>query len=435
MNQPSEPRAASPSTANPGPGAGLPPGSWLAAQAHRDWSLRQAGALVQFFSGMLTPEGWFGDLDDDGRVVAPGTGGPCQDVLTVARAVHTYSVAHLLGLPGTDHIVKEGLAALWERHRDPVSGGYFATVGPEGPVSPLKSAYNHAFVLLAASSAMAAGYAARELYEDALAVIDEHFWSEREGTSSEAYARDWTEVEAYRGANSNMHMTEAFLAAAEAGDRPQLAERAMRTASALIDGHARANGWLLPEHYTLDWEPVLGYNRERMDDRFRPYGATMGHSVEWSRLLLAAGLATGRTDEPWCLPAARALFAKAVEVGWDNDHGGLAYTVDWDGGPANPDHYWWPVAEGIGTASYLLRLTGDPSYEEWYRRFWDYASTVLVDHQRGGWYAIFDSENRRKTQPWGGKPDVYHAFQACLLPVLPVAPSLASAALASLRPS
>jgi mannose/cellobiose epimerase-like protein (N-acyl-D-glucosamine 2-epimerase family) len=108
-------------------------------------------------------------------------------------------------------------------------------------------------------------------------------------------------------------------------------------------------------------------------------------------------------------------------------HGGLAYTVDWDGQLTNPDHYWWPVAEAISTSSYLLRLTGKVVYETWYRRFWDYASEVLVDHKRGGWYPMFDQENRPKVFPWHGKPDIYHALQACLLPVLPVAPSFVGA--------
>jgi mannose/cellobiose epimerase-like protein (N-acyl-D-glucosamine 2-epimerase family) len=406
--------------------ADLPRGSWLGSEVHRSWARHEASRLIEFFRHSLV-DGWLRELDDDGEPVgAPGEP-PRQDVLNVARAVHTYALAAMLGVPGGDRLVSTGLEVLWERHRDPVAGGYFAAVGPDGPADATKSAYNHAFVLLAASSALTAGYPARELFDDALATIDAHFWSESEGASSEAYDGQWREIEAYRGANSNMHLTESLLAAADATGRTDLAERAVRIATKLIDGHARANGWLLPEHYTPSWEPVLDYNRDRMDDRFRPYGATVGHSVEWSRLLLAAGLATGRVDEPWCLPASRALFARAMDVGWDERVGGLAYTVDWNGGPANTDHYWWPVAEAIGTSSYLLRLTGDHTYEAWYRRFWEHASEVLIDHERGGWYPVFDADNRKKSRPWGGKPDVYHAFQACLLPLLPLAPSLAGA--------
>ncbi|MCL6092095.1 MAG: AGE family epimerase/isomerase, partial [Actinobacteria bacterium] len=85
------------------------------------------------------------------------------------------------------------------------------------------------------------------------------------------------------------------------------------------------------------------------------------------------------------------------------------------------------VAEGICTTSYLVRFTGKPFYEQWYRRFWDYASDVLIDHARGGWYPLFDPENHKKNFPWFGKPDIYHALQACLVPSLPPASSVAQA--------
>jgi sulfoquinovose isomerase len=143
-------------------------------------------------------------------------------------------------------------------------------------------------------------------------------------------------------------------------------------------------------------------------------------------IVVCAGVATGRSDD-WFLEAAEAMFERGVSVGWDRDNGGLAYTVDWNGAPANPDHYWWPVAEGIATSSYLLRVTGRERYEDWYRTFWEYAATYLIDRERGGWYPELDARNHRKAHPWYGKPDIYHFLQACLLPILPVASSMVGA--------
>jgi sulfoquinovose isomerase len=85
------------------------------------------------------------------------------------------------------------------------------------------------------------------------------------------------------------------------------------------------------------------------------------------------------------------------------------------------------VAEGIAAAATLLEVTGSGGYEAWYRRFWEYAGSVLIDHGRGGWYPQFDARNRRKDGPWYGKPDLYHALQASLIPALPLAPSVAGA--------
>ncbi|MHB1638426.1 MAG: AGE family epimerase/isomerase [Candidatus Dormibacteria bacterium] len=390
----------------------------------------QARELLRFFTPTLDKCGRFVELDDSGRALptgCPPSLAPRQQLLTVARALHCFALGELLGVPGCHPIVERGLETLWEDHRDDEAGGYFSAVADSTVADSTKSAYGHAFVLLAASTAIAAGHsAARQLWQDALTVIDDHFWSDEEGGSREAFTRTWDELEQYRGANSNMHLCEAFLAAADVVEEPHLTGRAMRIAKLLIDGQARTNGWLLPEHYDTNWRPIYGYNTTRLDDPFRPAGVIVGHLLEWSRLLVSLALATTE-DKVWLLDAAQRLFLHGAQVGWDQKHGGLAYTVDWDGVPLNTDHYWWPIAEGIGASAYLLRVTHDPVYDTWYRTFWHFAATHLIDHDRGGWYAQMNAANQRTVNPWYGKPDVYHAFQACILPILPLAPSLAGA--------
>jgi mannose/cellobiose epimerase-like protein (N-acyl-D-glucosamine 2-epimerase family) len=359
----------------------------------------------------------------------PPATSPRQNLLTVTRAIHCYALGEILGIPGCQTVVDHGLRTLWDDHRDAQAGGYMEAVGLGGAGDATKAAYGHAFVVLAASAALAAGHArAAVLLDDALAVIDERFWSEDDGAAcAEAYDRGWVELEPYRGANSNMHLCESMLAAAEVTRRPDLARRALRLTARFIDDNARRHDWLLPEHYDPNWQPMLDYNSERLDDPFRPYGATVGHSIEWSRLVVCVGLAGGDLSDA-LIALSESMFARAVDVGWDAEHGGLAYTVDWSGTPANRDHYWWPVAEGIATSAYLLRVTGLEIYETWYRRFWEYAATHLIDHERGGWFAILDERNRRKVHPWYGKPDLYHSLQACLLPALPVSSSMVGAA-------
>ncbi len=409
---------------------GSAPHSWMGSHTHRAWLLGQAQRLLDFFRPSLLEDGRFSDLDDDGRPVPrrdASQSAPGQRLVTVARAAHCYALGELLGVPGCAPVVERALHVLWDEHRDAEAGGYVQVVGAAGPVDTTKSAYGHAFVLLAASSALMAGHDARRLHDDVLNVIDEHFWSEDDGAGREAFTADWVELEPYRGANSNMHMCEAFLAAADATGDQALAARAARIARLLIDGHARAQRWMLPEHYDPAWRPQPDYNRDRHPyDLLRPYGATIGHMLEWSRLVSGAWIATGQHDA-WMPQAAVELFAAAVRLGWDGEHGGLTFTVDWDGSPANPDHYWWPVAEGISASAFLLQLTAEPLYEEWYRRFWDFAGAHLIDYARGGWYPELDATNRRKVSMWYGKPDLYHTLQSCLLPLLTPAPSVAGA--------
>jgi mannose/cellobiose epimerase-like protein (N-acyl-D-glucosamine 2-epimerase family) len=400
----------------------------LDAPAHREWLLDQSVRLIEFFRAAIDEHGRFVALDDDGRELTANPGHGTEQLLTVARLTHSYALGELLGLPDCGPIVEQGLNAMTTRYRDSTSGGYLSSFPAGG--SPVKSAYDHAHVLLAASSAIIAGHdAGRPLFDDVLGVIDDRFWSEADGAARESFDRGWHELEPYRGANSNMHLCEALLAAASAMDRADLAERAVGIARRLIDGEARSRRWLLPEHYDSLWQAEPEFHRDRPDDPFRPYGVTPGHLLEWSRLCCSAWLATGRRDA-WLVEAAEQLFARAVEIGWDEQHGGIIYTVGWDATPVNDDHYWWPVAEAIAASAFLARLVGGADYGGWYERFWDFASTYLIDHERGGWYPQLDAENERKSGPWFGKPDLYHALQACIIPGVAPAPSVA----ASLRP-
>ena len=57
----------------------------------------------------------------------------------------------------------------------------------------------------------------------------------------ESFARDWSQEEAYRGANSNMHSTEAFLALADVTGDARWLDRALRIVERVIHGHAAAN--------------------------------------------------------------------------------------------------------------------------------------------------------------------------------------------------
>ncbi len=407
--------------------------SWLELPAHRAWARAHTVELLRFFRASLDPAGRFRELGDDGRALADGcppVRPPRQQLLTVTRIVHCYALGELLGIPGCAAIVRRGLETVWEEHRDTGhGGGYLAAIGLDGtPLDTTKAAYAHAHVLLAAAAGRAAGHELAEpLFDDALAVIDGRFWRDAEGASAEDHDRDWRELEDYRGANSNMHLCEALLAAAEVSGDGSLAERADALARTFIDGHARAGGWLLPEHYDRGFRPLRDYNRDRIDDPFRPYGATIGHSLEWARLVLGCAQATGAVAGSWQLEAAEALFARAVADGWDRARGGLWYTVDWDGRPVNSDHYWWPVAEGIQTCATLLAHTGRPRYEQWYRRLWEFAADHLIDEARGGWHPQLTAENAPTEHPWYGKPDVYHVLQAYLAPLLPAAPSLIGA--------
>ena len=85
------------------------------------------------------------------------------------------------------------------------------------------------------------------------------------------------------------------------------------------------------------------------------------------------------------------------------------------------------VCEAIGAAAALHAVTGEDAYERAYRDAWDVAALHFIDREHGSWHAGLDDDLRPSPTTWSGKPDVYHALQATILPRVPVAPSIAAA--------
>ncbi len=175
------------------------------------------GDLLRFAQGAEHPLG-FGWLDDSGRLDPTR---PVELWIT-CRMTHVMCLglladeAPVAGGPGAEdlrRLAAHGVRALSTSLRDPAYGGWFAAVDANGPVSDAKQAYGHAFVLLAASSAVAAGVPdARGLLDDAIAVDGARFWDEAEGLVVEEWDRTWSRIEDYRGINANMHTVEGYLA-------------------------------------------------------------------------------------------------------------------------------------------------------------------------------------------------------------------------------
>ena len=108
------------------------------------------------------------------------------------------------------------------RYADGEHGGWFSQLDFAGRVTDTrKENYAHAHALLAASTAIAAGLpGARDMFAATAAAIGRHFWSDAEGCARDSWNASFTELEPYRGANSNMHSVEAYLAAGDASGDP-----------------------------------------------------------------------------------------------------------------------------------------------------------------------------------------------------------------------
>lgn len=380
-------------------------------------------------------EGGFGYLDNAGQVDDEQG----VNLYITGRITHVFSLALLdpifakLSAENQQRIralAEHGVKSLLDGPLvDKKNGGWFAQFRGAEVTDSRKEAYAHTFVILAAASAKAAGVTgAEELLQQACTVVEEKFWNAEDRLVVETWDSAWNELSDYRGMNSNMHTVEAFLAAGDATGNRIWYERAEAISLRLVEW-AENNNWRIPEHYTSNWEPLLDFNMDHPADPFRPFGATVGHGLEWSRLLIFAAMHATTADNADALrTAAGEIFDRALQDGWAVDGApGFVYTTDWNGAPVVRARMHWVVTEAIAAAASLHEVTGEPKYQELIQEFWDYVHQYLLDRDSGSWHHELDTGNAPSGETWSGKPDLYHAYQAALSQDITLAPSFAQA--------
>jgi len=397
---------------------------WTTLPYHRKWLVDQADRLFDFFQyRSVNPAGGFFDMDDVGAPL--GGANPVRGIHASARMVHCFSIGYLLGRPGCGDVIDHGMRYLWDRHRDADHGGYFWQVDDDGAVDSDKQGYGHAFVLLAASSAKAVGHPlADDMLADITGVLTTRFWEPQHGAIAEEFGRDWSPIDggSYRGQNSNMHLTEALMAAFEVTGERDYLDKAESIAERVINQAAASVGFRVAEHFDANWRIDKDYYHQ--NEMFRPAGTTPGHWLEWSRLILQLWVLGGKT-KAWMPDAAKSLFVQSMSLGWDKQKGGFFYTLDWQDQPEKTNKLWWPMCEGAAAAHFLMEhLPSDPFYEDSYRLIWGTIANRFIDHRKGGWHEELTEDLIPANTLFPGKGDLYHALQACLIPLFPATGSL-----------
>lgn len=390
---------------------------------NKEFLKENARALLNFGRKFPSPGGGSYYLSDDGT---PWVERPRETWIT-CRMAHVYSIGSMMGDKDSKDLAAQAIKGLLGELKDSKNGGWYAGLSKDNVPLEYKQCYAHAFVILAGTSAYLAGVdGAKELLNEALKVYDKYFWNEEEGLAVDTWNTEFTVLDSYRGVNANMHTVEAFLAAADA-----LSDEAYRKRAGRIIDHvvswSKENDFRIPEHFTSDWKPDLEKNKEKPDDPFKPYGATPGHGIEWARLITQWAESQSEVNKEY-IDVACKLYERAISDAWNADgEPGIVYTTDWSGKPVVHDRMHWTLAEAINTSAVLYKVTGNERYAKDYSMFLEYLDETVLDHSVGSWYHQLDEHNKIKGTVWPGKSDVYHAFQAMLIPYEKVNVSIAKA--------
>jgi N-acylglucosamine 2-epimerase len=112
-----------------------------------------------------------------------------------------------------------------------------------------------------------------------------------------------------------------------------------------------------------------------------------GHAVLASNFIMEE--ARYRGDQS-LVDRACQILEWSLDIGWDEEYGGIRYFVDCDGKPPEPYEHelklWWSHNEALYGCLLAHHLTGDARWSDWYERLHDWAFRHFPDREHGEWF-------------------------------------------------
>ncbi|MDO4909087.1 MAG: AGE family epimerase/isomerase [Corynebacterium sp.] len=388
------------------------------------WLGQERDALVDFISRAAVPSG-FGYLDERGHV----NDRMGLNLWINARFVHVWACEHLRGNPSAWAYLDHGLRALLTNFRDTEYGGWFLGLPATGDNSR-KEGFAHAYVALAAASALHSGHPlARELFDAVQATIEEHFIDPATGLMLPAFDRNWNPVSEFHATGPNLHLLESSLAAYDATGDEKYLLRAIRVSEFMLAKLPKHN-FHIPEYLDGNWEYAPEYFAEDTKNPDKPWGAQVGHSFEWARLIHQTAVVASRKgllnleEKLEWLDYPLKVFLTAQEEAWNN---GFAFTTDFQGQPLIEARHWWVMCEALCHGHAILELmkefpnhpfpTGLKEDLPWLLMdWWKWTQDFLISSP-GRWHHELDVMNDPAHVTWSGMPEPYHIYQTLAYPM------------------
>ena len=164
-----------------------------------------------------------------------------------------------------------------------------------------------------------------------------------------------------------------------------------------------------PDHIIRE---MIGTNNEFVDDTMLGRYANPGHAIECMWFVIHQAL---KKDKKEIIRKASKVIAKAFEIGWDKEYGGLLLFVDREGGQPRgsikglenekmvrklttdwTSKLWWTHSEALYSILLAYTHTGDESFIESYQKVFDYTFKTFPnpDSEIGEWIQIRDREGK-----------------------------------------
>jgi cellobiose epimerase len=368
-----------------------------------DWQRRALvdGHLARWLAVAPTESGFFRTALD--RQWAPKAQQP-GDLTGQSRLIYAMAIGYELTRDKRylDAAVR-GANFFLTHYQDPLHGGFFYRVSPEGKVlAEHKNTYGHAFALFALSHLYRVTQ--DERYRTAALAtwqtINRSLRDAEGGFRGDA-PRDFALTGASTGNRSQnpvMHMFEALLALIDATQDP--AARAGATSVGnfvvykLLQGQADGSAFI-PEWYDNQWKPVQAKDKGGYTD--------LGHQFEWSHLLLGAESRGLSAIYP---QAAERVLAYALKRGYDEIDGG-AFNRAFADDSVDRGKFWWQQAECLHALQAAAAATGKKDLWRRHEQTLALVREQFIDSERGGWFFAPKKKCHESGCP-EEQPDPYH---------------------------
>ena len=353
--------------------------------------------LSHWLRALPTANGFFNTaVDRKWQPIEPQPG----DLVGQTRAIYVMAIGYeLTGNPKYLNQVKLGSDFLVKAFHDPLYGGWYTAVDPDGKMKiGNKRLYGHAFVILALAHAYHATKDQRYL-EVALQTWQEIQLRFADGTGGyrSALSRDFSTSMGGNSQNPIMHLFEALLALHQASGSPLARDGAISIANfvaytllqGLEDGTAR-----IPEFYDANWKALDQAHGGYID---------IGHQFEWA-YLFSAGTEAGLS--PIYAGVAERLINYASNNGYDSISGGAFTSISPDG-KINRSKGYWQQAEALRAFMHHATIRGRSDLWGRVNQMTEFIQAELLDREDGGWFGAAREECRKGRCP-DRQPDGYH---------------------------
>ncbi|MHC1772036.1 MAG: AGE family epimerase/isomerase [Flexilinea sp.] len=163
---------------------------------------------------------------------------------------------------------------------------------------------------------------------------------------------------------------------------------------------------ILKYNFNRDYQVLfetVGENGEFLKDVSLGRTVNPGHSIEASWFLLKQAQ---KTNDHKLASVAEGLFNRSIELGWDDEFGGIYSFIDILGFPPEQLEHdmklWWPITEALICSILFYEDTGNQKYFDWFERIDQFAFSKFADPEYGEWYGYLHRDGTPTLPPCKG---------------------------------